>query len=265
MSRINPNITNDMVIPTVENASWLFERNPDARFAVGIIAVGNEVMPGMQSIHDGYMMLRGRVYATQTRMISDDHLVESGPQKGAEKTDPDDERSVHFGVLENLGDEGVRFVGCQRHIKKNDQYPEVLPIEQFFPGVFKHAPATPGSFEASRYIQRHPDPRLQDAMTVPLFTKALTYALARSEEPAYGVVEEPVEEKLSRIGLPITRIAEPLLVPEYGANNLGLVIDLPEMARRYGVSKEVIENARRHEFEFNFFGTVALSASTEVA
>ena len=253
MSRINEAITNEMVIPEVQGLGWLFEGREDSRFAAGVIMLGETALEGFEGAKNAYMMLRGQVYVTQTRMVSEERLVQTGPEAGSEIPDEDDVRSVHFGVFENLGSV-IRMVGSQRHIRKTLEDPRPLPIENFFPTAFCE-PAKPGSFEVSRYIQRHEDVSLQDSLTFPLLRTAVLYALSHSDEPAYGVVEEGLERKLrDRASVPLRRIAEPMMVPDYAADNLGIVIDLHEMARRYGISQEVIAAAKEREQSFHYFG-----------
>lgn len=255
MSNLNPHITNEMVIPVAEGLNWLFNGHEDKRFATGIFMLGETALEGFDGAKDAYMMLRGRVYSDQTRMMSPDHLVQSGPQKGAELADEDDERSVHFGVFENKGDV-VRLVGCMRHIKKSQQHPRILPIEDFFPEVFQEKEASLGSFEVSRYIQRHENPRVQAALTIPLLGGALKHALAKSEEPAYGVVEQGLERYLLKIGVPLTRLANPVLVPRYAADNLPIEIDLLKMAHVFKIGARAIMEAQANELAFSYFGRV---------
>lgn len=256
MSNIDSRITNGMVIPQAEGVDWLFDGHEESRFAAGIIMLGETAVAGLDGARDAYMMLRGRVYATQTRMVSQDRLVQTGPQAGAELPDEDDARSIHFGVFENAGNI-KRMVACMRHIRKTGEDPRPLPIEKFFPEAFQQ-PATLDSFEVSRYIQRHEDRKLQNSITFPLFAKALMFALSHSDEPAYGVVEEDVERRLrDGAGVPMERVAEPMLVPEYAADNLGFVIDLREMANRYGINEAAIDASREYEREFHYFGTTA--------
>jgi N-acyl-L-homoserine lactone synthetase len=199
-------------------------------------------------------------------MIDASKLVQEGPNAGSEMPDEDDARSVHFGVLENLGD-AVRLVGSMRHIVKGQNSDAPLPVELFFPQAFQDGDgkAPVGSFEVSRYIQRHEDLALQQLMTKPLLGKALTFALARGEEPAFGVVEEALERRLMKVGVPLKRIADPMMVPEYAADNLGIQIDLHEMGRRFGINPKVIAAARRQENQFTYFGTAPHIPVTGVA
>lgn len=247
MSNLDTRISNGMVIPSVKGAEYVFGRTRGPALAVGLIAVGHEIMPGAEPIHDAYMMLRGRVYHAQTRMIKADRVVQDGPQAGAELPDGDDGRAFHFGMLERTEEEKIRLVGIERHISKSEETPEPLPIELFFPGAFKRgkSPAPHRSVEVSRFVLRHEDPMVQKMLAGPQFGFTLTHALASGSRTAYGVVEPKIRDRLIEIGVPLQEIAKPKMVREYGAPNLAFSIDLTEMANRFRIDPKDLEDMNR--------------------
>lgn len=229
MSALNPNITNDLVIPSVQ--SRLFLGNQAARFAVGMIAHGETIMPGMSAEYLGYLRLRANVYADQTNMIPKDVVAADGTEK-----DIDDPRSVHFAVVEN-GGKNKRVVAAMRLIIKSDADPRALPIEEFFAEeAFADGPAPLGSTEVSRYICRHEDPKIERQLKWPLYTAALTYVMDNNIGPTYAVVEEFLEKGLKKTGVPITRIAPPKFVPEYNDFNMGIEIDTDLLGQLLSIS-----------------------------
>jgi N-acyl-L-homoserine lactone synthetase len=255
MSNIDTSIKNEAVIPTVD--SRLFEGHEDARFAVGMLAIGNEVLSGFDDEYYGYLKLRARVYVDQTRMISPDLVRPDGTE-----TDEDDARSVHFGLLERA-ERGARVIGGLRLITKTEEDNRPLPIEEFFPDVFGDDPAPLMATEASRYIVRHEDPAVQRRLSDPLFTAAVSFIIAHRLGPTYGVVEEGVEASLRMKGIPLKRVADPKFVPEYAADNLGIEIDTDMLAqlterRRPGAIAEMLAR----EGDFVYFDTAAPSAPT---
>src|SRR6266496_831816 len=110
MSALNPSVTNEQVIPEVTTS--LFVDRPDARFAVGIIAVNDIATEGFEDVHDAYYELRRRVYVDQTGQLSPNDIGHDGTDR-----DRDDSRSVAFGVVENSG-KYQRLVGAVRLIVK---------------------------------------------------------------------------------------------------------------------------------------------------
>jgi N-acyl-L-homoserine lactone synthetase len=223
MSNIDRSISNTDVIPVIE--SDLFTKSPearDARFAIGVIAVGDEVTPGMEKEYEAYLRLRANVYADQTHMLDKSEVHADGTE-----TDRDDARSVHFGIYEQHGQGVVRALSSIRLIAKTTENSEPLPIEDFF-GI--EAPV--GTNEASRLISRHENPRLQEMNKMTLFAAAIAYINKHNLGNSYATVEPPVERNFKLSGMPVERVAEPVYVAKYKADNLGLVIDTKEFAER---------------------------------
>lgn len=221
MSLIDKSISNTEVIPVFDTD--LFESSPesrDARFAIGVIALGNEVAPGREQEYNAYLKLRANVYADQTRMITKDHVRSDGTE-----IDEDDSRSIHFGIFEQNAAGMARAVSSIRLIPKNEAHPEKLPIEDFF-GI----EADFGTNEASRLISRHENARIQAMNKRTLFAAAISYIRNNGLGDSYATVEAPVERDFVREGMPVKRVADPIYVPEYNADNLGLIIDTDKFA-----------------------------------
>lgn len=241
MSSINALVTNDMVIPEYE--SDIFDGHSESRFAVGHIATGHEVFNGFQPDFDAYLKLRANVYVEQTNMLPSyvvDHL-------GREQ-DEDDKRSAHFVVVENnQGKNNVRLVGALRLILKSQNYPNDLPIEDFFPEAFINKAAPYGSAEVSRYISRHENESTQHMIPWLLYGEGMKYFMSEHKGSLYGVVERPLEGSLKSANVPIERIAEPKFIPEYNADNLAIEIDTLKMAQLALASRKRFGRKRASE------------------
>ncbi|HSD55746.1 MAG TPA: hypothetical protein VLA92_01180 [Candidatus Saccharimonadales bacterium] len=221
MSEIDRSISNTEVIPVFETN--LFEQSAEglgARFAIGVIAVGNEVIPGREAEYDAYLRLRANVYADQTRMLDKEDVRPDGTE-----TDADDARSIHLGIYEQHASGEARALGSMRLIIKDEKHSDPLPIEDFF-GI--EAPL--GTNEASRLISRHENPRIQEMNKMKLFAGALATIRNRQLGDSYATVETPVERNFRLCGMPFERVADPVYVPHYKADNLGIVIDTKAFA-----------------------------------
>jgi len=237
-----------MVIPSVETN--FFEGHEEARFAVGLLAVGNTIIAGRDQEYLGYLRLRANVYADQTNFISKEHVLEDGTER-----DSNDERSVHLGVIENIAG-NHRVVAAMRLIIKSREDGRPLPIESFFPEVFEGTPAPENSVEISRYICRHEDARIQGDLKWPLYKQALSYGIARNLGPTYAVVETPLENQLKASGIPLKRIAEPKFLPEYNTHNLALEVYSDKLARMMKLSgTNSLESALADPAKLTYFGT----------
>lgn len=258
MSKINLDVRTDMVIPTI--SSEVFMGHDEARFAIGMLATGNNVLPGRESELEGYLRLRANVYAFQTRMISPELVQEDGTE-----TDEDDGRSVHWALFEQGFEKGTaRVIGSIRTIIKTNDDPRPLPIEDFFPEVFT-APAPIGSVEVSRYIARHENKRVQRLLSEPLFNAVVGYVTSRELGPTFGVVEEAVERRLRLGAVPLRRIALPKYVPQYADDNLGIEVFIPEMARALGLDQVAPEALRATEQKLGYFTTDTRGARSTAA
>jgi N-acyl-L-homoserine lactone synthetase len=248
MSQVDISITNEMVIPVIETD--LFSKNQESRFALGMLAVGNDIIEGREDLFEGYLRLRASVYAYQTRMIPTEHVREDGTE-----VDEDDSRSVHWAIFEQDGDDAslARVVASIRTIIKSEEDPRVLPIEEFYPDSFKD-PVPLGGVEVSRYISRHEDDSVQKQLSHPMFKAVVGYLTARCLGPTYGVVEEPIEAQLARHGVPMRRIAEPKYVPEYADFNLGFEAYVPAMAMAWGMDNQAtLDRLVATEKDINYF------------
>ncbi len=216
-------VSNAEVIPSIETDIFIGHEN--AQFAVGVFAVGDFVLPGRDEEYLGYLRLRANVYADQTQMIPAEHVREDGTE-----IDGNDNRSLHFGVIEN-NENGPRVVGAMRLIVKQEIDLRPLPVEEFFPNAFAEAPAPMESTEVSRYICRHENQQIQSKLKWPLYSMALANIIDSGLKPTYAVVEPPLERGLRMIGMPTKRLADPKFLPEYNNGNLALVIDTATFAQ----------------------------------
>lgn len=252
MSRINPLVSTESVIPLLDTD--VFAEHETAGFAVGLLAVGHEVVPGREEELTAYLRLRANVYATQTQMISQELVKEDGTE-----TDEDDGRSIHFAVIENgRGREGEdkanRLVSALRLIVKSPEDDRPLPVETFFPEAFPN-PLPHGAVEVSRYICRHEVKSVQEFLKWPLYTKGLTHIASHNLGPTYGVVEPALERGLRRQFVPVERLGEPKFIPEYDAPNLPILIDTNLLMRRMeGLNPGMMQQAIETGQQFAFIG-----------
>ncbi len=234
MSLIDTQVTNEMVIPRIETD--IFVGHEAARFAVGILAVENEVVANRHEEYLGYLRLRANVYADQTNIIPKEQVLADGTER-----DKDDIRSVHFAVIENLGN-SQRVIAAMRLIVKSQKDSRPLPIEGYFPEVFEGAAASEKSIEVSRYICRHEDPRIQGRLKWPLYKLGLSYAMVNDLGPTYAIIETPLERQLGMAGVSTHRIAEAKFIEDYNSSNMAVEIDTNKLANAMNLSKEAVVN-----------------------
>lgn len=260
MSQINSEISNTEVIPSVE--SELFQDNPDARFAVGVIAVGNCIPIGRKNEYAAHFDLRQGVYVEQTGQLSPDDLKD-----GVER-DADDERSVVFGVVENLGNR-QRLVATARLIVKGlgmtrDQaMKRPLPVEQEWPEAFARHPAPATSFEVSRLISRHESSRVQAINKVHLYAAALVFVREYNLGPGFAIVEKWFERELGHL-VPTQRLGDPKYVDHYLDTNVPLAIDLDGVeANMNRANPGLLAMMPRAIGQFAYYGTTKHRAEAE--
>jgi N-acyl-L-homoserine lactone synthetase len=217
-------IANQEVIPEIE--SRVFEGHEFSRFAVGIVAVGSEVVPELEGEFQGYTLLRGNVYAGQKNYMPASELNADGTE-----TDADDARSVHFAVFENATP-ATKVVGSMRLIIKGSEDDRPLPVEDHYPEVFADAAAPGKSTESSRLISRHENRGVQKGIKWLLFTAGVSYIVENDLGPVFGAVERPLARGLAMEGMPVQELAEPKFVEEFNASKQPIKIDIDELAHR---------------------------------
>jgi len=221
----NKYITNQEAVPIIE--SDIFSGHEDNRFALGVFSPEETTSYTRDSILQAYLRLRANVYIDQTGMLEGDLKRHDGTE-----LDENDERSTHLVLIENkIG--RVAVFACMRLIQKTLGYESPLPIEEFFPEAFS-TPAPLNSVEVSRFISRHDSVGISLITQRDLMTAGLAHVLDNNLGPVFGVVEPAFEKGLEAMKLPMNRIAEPKLVPEYNDENLGFEVDAHEFKRRIG-------------------------------
>ena len=217
-------ISNNEVIPVIE--SNIFSGHESAHLAVGIVAIGENVVSGLENEYKGYTLLRGNVYARQKNYMPVYDLHADGTE-----TDVDDSRSVHFAVIENIM-ENQRVIGAMRLIIKSKKYDSILPIEEHYPDAFKDGPVPILSTEVSRLICRHENTRTQRDLKWPLFSAGVTYVTKEGLGHVYGAVEAQFQKGLGMAGVPVTPLGEPIYVPEYNATKLPIRVDVTNLTKK---------------------------------
>jgi N-acyl-L-homoserine lactone synthetase len=241
----NKYITNKEAIPLVSGN--VFSNHKNNRFALGVFSSNDVLSYEPNTIAQAYLQLRANVYIDQTKMLDSNVRRSDGTE-----LDEDDERSTHFVVLENLMGKMAVFA-CMRFIEKTVDRDSILPIEEFFPDAFvTHAPNK--SVEVSRFIARHDEVKYCLIAKRELMTAALAYALNNNLGPVFGVVEPEFERDLKMMKVPIRRIAEPKLVPEYNDENLGIEVDKYEFKNRVG--KAAIDRMTIPVGSFGYWGHI---------
>jgi len=223
-SAANKFISNEEAVPVFD--SDIFTGHEDSRFALAVLGPDEVVSYKPGSLAEAYLKLRANVYVDQTGMLEGEVKRNDGTE-----LDADDERSTHFVVCENrIGKAAV--VACMRLIEKTDSR-DILPIEDFFPDAFE-VPAPTKSIEVSRFIVREDEAKLARLAKIELITAGLAHAVIHQLGPIYGVAEPMFERDLRLMRMPIRRIADPKLVPEYNDDNLGFEIDKAGLVQRIG-------------------------------
>jgi len=249
MTAVEERITNETVIPEV--ASALFSGNEDKQFAIGIVAVGNDIAPGLENEFKGYTLLRGNVYAKQKHFMPLAELNDDGTE-----TDSDDARSVHFAVIENAMT-SARVVGAMRLIVKSHEDDSPLPIEEHYPEAFIDRPAPILSTEASRLISRYENSRMQRNLKWLLFTAGVSYIKSHDLGPVYGAVETSLARGLRVEGMPVTSLSEPKFVEEFNATKMAISIDMAGLTQKIEDDRpELFSAMQSRRNDFVYVGTV---------
>ena len=220
MSRVNYKlISNEEAVPVFN--SELFLRHNDKRFVAVPLGFGFYPEGCDKKLFLNYLRLRKNVYVDQTGMLDENVTLDDGTE-----VDDDDNRSFHVAVFENLGNNNVAAVGCQRLITKIDGKP--LPIEIFYPEKFlKNSNNNKDSIEVSRYISRVKKGRGYNYEVLSIMAKTMMdYVKRNNIKHVYGVIEEDLERAFKKAKFPFKRIADPKIVEEYNDYNLGIEIDV---------------------------------------
>lgn len=201
----------------------VFTDHPEAAFYIGVIATPGVVHDAR--IYQATSRFRAGVYIDQMNFLSENSRL-----RGGGETDADDNRSVHFSVVENRGaSEPPRVVGCSRLILKDDKNVP-LPVEHFFPEYFDESPAPLGSTEGSRLIARHPNRGTQGIIALGLIRAMTNYSVEHGKQPIYAVVERGLATMFDRMKLPNTRLTELKYLDEYRTKNMALAIEPERIA-----------------------------------
>jgi N-acyl-L-homoserine lactone synthetase len=212
--------TKETLNPSIETD--LFEnKDSGVTFWVGQVATPERVI--LPNVFTATRRLRASVY------IAKRYLPESARQTDGGEADTEDERAYQFSVLERCKDEDSpatgQVIGTARLILKGQEGLS-LPVEVFFPEVFSDHPAPTGSFEASRFIAEHTNPRIQHAVSLILMQTMSAYAHIDGPSSIYAVIEESLAHYFERVGIPFQRLAAAKTLPEYGGSeNLPSVFD----------------------------------------
>lgn len=215
------NIDKNNIIPVIESDAF----DEGGHFAVG--RVNHSVIEALQhnTALQGAAALRARTYQ-HYGFVREEELV-----NGLE-VDADDERSAHFVVLERAAASGLaRVIGNMRVVVKDQNYPEPLPVERFFPEHFENTPAPLGSVEASRLISMHENPRVQRLVKWPLFIAAYQFVNDHGYNSAFGLLTPKLTRELRIQGVPVTPLAEERYIGEINATKQPIEVDIPALGR----------------------------------
>jgi len=188
--------------------SEIFKDNQDATFWVGEIADTQQIYD--QVVYDAQAKFRADVYVEEMKFLDTTHIDSSGRE-----LDGDDSRSLHFTVLENLGNSEAKVVGAARLIYKNHSS-EQLPIEKYFPEIFQDNPLPENAVEVSRFIARHEDDATQHAIALSVIRALTLNSVNKKVEADYCIIEEPLMKLLQMIGIPVETLGQPKDIDEYG-------------------------------------------------
>lgn len=220
------NISPDQAIPVVN--SDIFANYENNKLAMLPLSAEDILSYEQDSIEHAYLKLRANVYIDQTNMLNQDIRRHDGTE-----SDKDDERSAHFVILENRELGKVAVIACMRLIIKQSEDDKILPIEKYFPDSFLNF-APKNSAEVSRLIACHENAKIKRMANFAVMSAGVAYAINHNLGPVYAVVEPILETFLKRTGLPIDRVADPKILPEYNDENLGIEIDKHGFRKRLG-------------------------------
>lgn len=189
----------------------IFASHADSAFWVGKVAMGSTVIKPVY--YDGLSRLRAKVYVDEMHFLTPEHLDTFGRE-----SDQDDARSAHFAVIENASLENnnsARVVGSARLILKGEN-DRTLPIENYFPEIFNGNPLEAKSIEVSRFIARHENRQTQHTIALALIRAMTHYSIDANLKEAYCIIETPLLNLLTSIGVPIEMLGGSKEIDEYG-------------------------------------------------
>lgn len=239
-------------IPVIDSDVFRADESKSARFAMGVVAVDDKIVNGFEREFVGAAKLRANIY-TEKGFISPEDL-----QEGGFELDRDDERSVHFVVLERVAKSALaRVVSNMRLIVKRDNTP--LPVENFCPDIFDEGAAAYGSTEVSRLISRHEDPVTQQVLKWPMFIAGVQYVDANNLGPVYGLLESQLTDSLRAQSVPLNPLAEAKYIEEINATKQPIEVDVEGL-------KEFIEKTGRQGVDIyrQGFSYLEFGAGTEL-
>lgn len=248
-SASNKYITNEEAVP-IATGTGIFAGHENERFALGVFSPQSVLSYKPNSPEELYLKLRSNVYVKRTGMLPDDVIRQDGTE-----LDENDERSTHFVIFENRNLGRVAAFACMRLIEKGNDGSE-LPIEDFFKGELKNTSfvesAPPTSVEVSRFIVCHDNIRQSITSKQELMAAGLSHTVSNNLGPILGVVEPVFERDLKIMRIPVERIADPKLVPEYNDTNLGIEINKERFVKRLG--KEILDRMSVPVGSFGYWG-----------
>ncbi|NUT96668.1 MAG: hypothetical protein HOY78_32060 [Saccharothrix sp.] len=214
-------MTNTLTSPP-EVETDLFDGHPDARYYVGVLALpGWTVRPRE---HEAALRLRADVYIDEQGFLPDDARHADGGER-----DADDTRSAHFGLVERTGPGTGRVIATVRLILR-ERPGDTLPVERHFPEVFGDAPAATRSCEASRFISRHEDKRVQRTAFLVLLHAVAAWAGRHHYRRGYALVEEWLARHCRVLDVPHDRLSATKHIPDYATPNLVIALDPTALA-----------------------------------
>jgi len=181
----------------------VFKGRRDYRYWIGSIGASRSESEAL--LFEAVGRLRAAVYVNEMQFLASDVVDSNGLE-----FDEDDQRSVHFVVVENVSNESdalARLVGYGRLIIKRSSG-EKLPIEKLFSGLFKTKDAGPGSVEVSRFISRHGDKLTQHTIGLSVIRAMSYFCVRKNIDSAYFQIEKPLFHLLRHIGLPMSQLDE---------------------------------------------------------
>ena len=213
------------------------------KYATGIVAYGNKARTDLESEYAGYLLLRGNVYAYQEHYMPIEDLNPDGTE-----TDAEDNRSVHFSVIENSTNSIGKVVGAMRLIVKSEEDSRPLPVEVHYPEAFSGCDVPFAGIEVSRLI----GPGLIKWL---LFAAGLNYANEFSLGPVLAVVKDSLADALDSIGVPVIRLAPAKFVEEYNSSKLPIQVNIEELSKTLNREKsEVVNELKNVSEDFAYSG-----------
>jgi hypothetical protein len=208
-------------IPIIRSDVFLDHR--DSLFAIGMIRNGEVTAPGCENEFYGARVLRGRVYQSKGFLRPDEV-----DENGAEFMDYDDTRSAQLVILQRTAVSSLARVVSNMRVVAKGENDRPLLIEASYPEI---GTVGPKGVEISRFISRHEDGTLQNALKWPLFQAAVSHIEANELGPVYALLESKLAGSLMMQRVSVKSLGDEKYLPEINATKEPMEINIAALSQ----------------------------------